>query len=252
MFSIYATCISVGCIYSLIVPIVFIEDTYVLLKQLYKYFEIWFNVRLDTYIPPLWSVYLAVQTMTLMTLLMTTCKWLKHPVQLLPAIYYCSNLLARKNGGFGETEFSINSYRAIYIFIGVFNEVFSLPLISLKSLMIVFPSIGISQCIVDQPSLMYIPLIIESVGMIFFVNTSFIFASTVFEFSTNFVTNLKLISYILPGNGAGIMNRKVASLRRCRISCGSLYYVDRPVVLQINDAILNYTISNIMFMKKLR
>jgi len=248
--AIYVFAIVIGTGYTVAVPIIFLDDSFALLKELYRYFEAFFNVTFVSYLPPKLCLLVFMQIGCAITMFMVMLKWVKYPVQLLPAVYYCANLLSRRNSGIRGTAFSISAYKAVYVFIGLFNEVFSMPLISIKCLMIMFPSIGIAMCIVEKPSLMYFPLITESLMMILFANVYFNFASTIFKYSSDYISQLKAISHMLPGRGGKTMNRKVASLRTCRIYCGSLYFVDRRVVLKVNDAVLNLTINTIMLIKK--
>jgi len=264
--SIYAASIISGIGFSLAGPIVFLKDYVLLFSEAWKYCQILpFSAPRSTQSPLLltndsragWGLFVLCACMQILNsfhLVLMIFKWVKYPVQLLPAVYYCSELLSRKHNGLKEAELNINSYRALYIFIEMLNDVFKVPLIFFKFMIITLVSIGFALCIVSEPNFVYIPLILESVAMLLFLNVYFTFASTIFEFSTDFISNLKLanlrmISCGIPRRRTLIMKQSIASLRRCRIFCGSQYFVSRPVVLRINDAVISNTISIFLLFK---
>jgi len=165
--------------------------------------------------------------------------WLIYPILLIPAVYYCTYLIKRIDG-----RRDIRKYKSICIFVALVNEFFSLPLISFKTVMVLSSSVGFTICLIDKVSFVSLTLLTLSGLMLLVANVSFSFAKRVFQTSDAFLQTLKSSSH-----PKFVRYKTCLSLRKCRIHCGSLYFVDQEVLMKINNAILVYTISNVIMFK---
>jgi len=56
-----------------------------------------------------------------------------------------------------EIVISVKTYRSIYVFNNLFNEVFKVPIICFKFVTIAFVSIGFSMCLIQKVTLNHFP-----------------------------------------------------------------------------------------------
>jgi len=194
-------------------------------------------------------------TVTLIYLL-TYYKWVVYCTEILAPVYSSSQLLSIKNGEkgtLGEYERKLSLYRSIYVFINLVNEFSSVPFISFKFITILTSSLGFTICLIYKISVPTISLFALSCLMLMFVNYEFSFAYSTLKFSNEFIEGLKGNPHAGTSRQDFLFNhRSILSLRECRLYCGSQYFVDRNVLLKINIAVLNYTVSNVMLLKGMR
>lgn len=232
--------------FSVAFPILFIEDVKFLSNELFKWFD---NsiMRVHPFVPIVFPVYVCFHGY--ITFYMIVLKWFKYVPQLLPAIYYSSHLISKKVEELPNWEDKIKLYRAAFILVRLFNEVFSLILISVNGIIITMGSIAFSIYILTQPSIIFsFSLILESGGMLFWANTTFQIASVIYDSSTGFIQKLRRVYTFEDDEGR--RKRTIASLQKCKVYCGTMYFVDRRVVFRINDLVINSTINCVIFFRK--
>jgi len=185
----------------------------------------------------------------ILTLFLTVVKWLKYPIQFVPVVYYVSFKLSRVNGG--NPKISIRGYKTIFILVDLLNEAMSSPLISFKFIMVTTVSVAFTIFLISPFSPVSISVFVTSSVMLLVGNAEFSFGTKVNESSTEFIQNL--VRNLQVNERERRRRRQViASLRPCRIYCGTCYFIDRGVILKLNDAVINYTISNLMLLKDIK
>ena len=170
-------------------------------------------------------------------------KWMKYPMVTLPVVNLCLIWLSRMGSHVLTSEANIRRHRALYIFINVFNEVFNLPLISYKFISIVLISISGTICLIEGISPLSATLCVLSIAILVFTNIILMLAKLLYESSKEFIWTLKFGHQI---KQRLIIQRTIASLRECRIYCGSRYFIDRGVLPKINNAIVENIINNVL------
>jgi len=170
------------------------------------------------------------------------CKWFLYPLLLIPAVYYSSLLISRKDAQLEE----ISRFRSICVFVGILNEFFNVPLLSFKIMMIVTTSFEFTICLIYKVRFVSTAILTLSLIMLVVANLSFSFAKVVFESSHDFVHNMKTRAAETKGK---ILIRTPSSLRESKIFSCSLYYIDQGAVMKISDIVFRNTISNVIMFK---
>jgi len=138
-------------------------------------------------------------------------------------------------------------FTRICILLDLLNEAMSFPLISFKFIIITV-SVAYTIFLTSPISPVSFAVFVLSSIMLLVGNTEFSFATSVYESSNKFIQSLDVD---LQANERDKTMRIIASLRTCRIYCGNCYFIDRGVLLKINDAVINNTISNVMMLKEI-
>lgn len=237
--------------FSFTLPFIFFHDGVSLSAEFLKRL----GVLTPSFLPKLLALYIYFHTV--ITFYVVILKWLRIPPLLIAGIYSCSDLISKKRRTLDAWENGLNLYRTAYIFVEIFNQVFNFLLMAVKVSCITIISTGLTLCIVNDPSLIFIPVILEAGAMLLFTNVTFSYASTIFKLSEEFIHKLKIESGWNREKSDGESQRKIrrrtlASLRKCRIYCGGQYFIDPPVLLKINATILETTINFVILFRKLK
>jgi len=128
--------------------------------------------------------------------------------------------------------------RALHIFSKILNEVTNCPLLSFKFMTVLISPIGFA---------LFAHLPISSLSTVIFVfATLFVLdINIIVSLASTIQNNSQHLVQKLQNDGREILElRKMTeSLRECRVHVGSNYFIDRGVLLKINDAIVNNTIT---------
>lgn len=172
---------------------------------------------------------------------LTSVKWLSLASQSLIYVYHCTMWIQNCY----KCDKSTTMYRSIYIFITIFNEVYSDMIFSIIFVSVAVPSLGLSVALFHGLSVLSLGLTLISIIFIIVTNINIFEAKIIYASSEKFLYRLKADKL----QQSHFMRKSVISLRRCRITSGSLYFIDSEVLRQTNHAIINYTISNILMFK---
>ena len=167
---------------------------------------------------------------------------MKYPLEILPAVFAILNWTSPKGQSSLKPEIRIHMHRSVYILMGLFNDAFSLPLISFQALIVLLISIGCTLTMIQGLSPLTIAFCLLSFALFIFENILLFIAELIFEYSRESIDKLKF------GERCRdlALRRTVSSLRECRIHVGSQYFVDRGVLAKTNDMVVQNVISNVM------
>jgi len=191
---------------------------------------------------------LAIITSTycISNLYLQAIKWLLYPMLFIPALHYCTHLISKEHTRMHE----FRMYRGVYVLVGLLNGFFRVPFAFFNLMMIVTASFGFTLCLIFKVSFLSLALLTLSAIMLVIANVAFNLAKHVFDSANQFIQVLKSRVYIWK-RIVLIHKQSTRSLRECRIYCGPLCYVDRGLVLKVNNLVLNNTVSNVIMFKRL-
>jgi len=228
--------------------VVYFVDMELVFSTINSDFHDRFNLKLPTggvtLLTILFMVYLAFKVYLIVY------KWLQYVVMSLPVLHVVGIWITGKGlqGKAISLERRIQMYRSIYLFMILRNEVSCYLLLSITVMATLLTAISLAIFLTSKVSLLsiyFLGLVIMIMG---FTNMCYFSAKKIQECSKAFIEELTIGG--TPKTGHFLLLKKVrVSLRECRMYCGTFYYVDRRVLPQINDAIINNTIS-ILFMLK--
>jgi len=230
---------------SLLIPLLFYRHLVVLVKGCNAELHLILGFHFPSIIETPFCILVAALFVLIMYL--TTYKWMMYGTQMISIIYLISLWLKPPKI---QTRFlkvtlleMITFYQSLYIFTGMWNEAFCVPLFCYLIVTTVTCSIAFTMCLLQGFSFLTLSLFTVSVVLMIFLNMLLKCSSSVNHISEKYIESIR------SEETSGVSSKFAASLRRSRIYSGSIYFIDRDVLLTANDAIIQNAISIVLSFK---